>query len=127
MMLSPVVRSFCVRLARVLWRWTGLCEFRVSFLLAFLRWTLVLISLGGVFSWTVCYCTVFPHPFCFLFLFCSTDEDTAEYLFDVLSSANDDPSWLTQERRVTVATIQGALQGLRGIGKGYEERVAEAL
>jgi len=56
-----------------------------------------------------------------------SDEDTAEYLFDVLSSANDDPSWLTQERRVTVASIQGALQGLRGIGKGYEERVAEAL
>ncbi|KIM89117.1 hypothetical protein PILCRDRAFT_813027 [Piloderma croceum F 1598] len=64
----------------------------------------------------------FPFPFC------STDEDTAEYLYDVLSSANDDSSsWLTQERRVIVGAIQGALQGFRGIGKVYEERVAEAL
>jgi predicted RNA polymerase sigma factor len=63
----------------------------------------------------------FPFPFC------STDEDTAEYLYDILSSANDDSPWLTQERRVIVGAIQGALQGLRGIGKVYEERVAEAL
>lgn len=64
----------------------------------------------------------------FHFLFCSTDEDTAEYLFDVLSSTNDDASSrLTQERRFTVGAIHGALQGLRGTGKGYEERVAEAL
>jgi len=66
--------------------------------------------------------------FLFLFPFCSTDEDTAEYLYDVLSSANDDSSpWFAQERRVVVDAIQGALQGLRGIGKVYEERVGEAL
>lgn len=57
-----------------------------------------------------------------------SDEDTAEYLYDVLSSANDDSSpWFAQERRVVVDAIQGALQGLRGIGKVYEERVGEAL
>jgi hypothetical protein len=65
-------------------------------------------------------------PFLF-FSFCSTDDDTAEYLYDILTSANDSPSWVTQERRVTVGAIQGALQGLRGNGKVYEERVAEAL
>jgi hypothetical protein len=73
-----------------------------------------------------------PSPwlrlFSFSFPFCSTDEDTAEYLYDVLSFANDDSSpWFAQERRVVVSAIQGALQGLRGIGKVYEERVAEAL
>jgi len=57
-----------------------------------------------------------------------SDEDTAEYLYDVLSSAKEDySSWLTQERHVTVSVIQGALQGLRDNGKVYEERVAEAL
>jgi len=56
-----------------------------------------------------------------------SDEDTAEYLYDVLSSTNDYSPWLTQERRVIVGAIQDALQGFRGIGKVYEERVAEAL
>jgi len=61
--------------------------------------------------------------------FCSTDEDTAEYLVDLLSSANDPASsWLfTQERHVAVGAIRSTLEGLRGIGKSYEERVVQAL
>jgi hypothetical protein len=56
-----------------------------------------------------------------------TDADTAEYLYDLLLAANDDPSWQMQERRVIVGRIGDALRGLRGNGKIYEERVAEAL
>jgi hypothetical protein len=58
--------------------------------------------------------------------FCSTDEDTAEYLYDILSIANYS-SWITQERHVTVGAIQEKLQGQRSFGKVYEERVAGAL
>jgi len=59
-----------------------------------------------------------------------SDIDTAEYLYDVLAANNDNgPSqWLlTQGRRVIVGKLREALHGLRGHGKVYEERVAEAL
>jgi hypothetical protein len=71
--------------------------------------------------------SLFLLPF---FSLCSTDIDTAEYLYDVLAANNDNgPSqWLlTQGRRVIVGKLREALHGLRGHGKVYEERVAEAL
>jgi hypothetical protein len=122
-----------------LWRWAGLCEFHTFFNpFSFAARCVQIFFLflgGGLYNFLQRFnglLVILPsslfHPCFFAFLsFCSTDEDTAEYLFDVLSSANEDPSWLNQECRVTVGAIQGALQGLRGIGKVYEERVAEAL
>jgi len=60
-MLSLVVRDFCVRLARMLWRWTGLCEFHVPFLTCFLAGF-------NFFGWcfffpTACYRTISPIRF----------------------------------------------------------------
>ncbi|KAF7985557.1 hypothetical protein HWV62_3817 [Athelia sp. TMB] len=56
-----------------------------------------------------------------------SDEDTAEYLYDNLSAIDVPPSWRSQERGAVVATIQDALQALRGTGKTLEERVAATL
>jgi len=140
MMLNLAVRGFCVWAARVFWRlgWlmriscflsTSFLSMRVAFNFSVLR--VVVCLFCDIFNGLlICYTISPPLAFgCFLFLsFCSTDEDTAEYLYDVLSSASDNTSpWLTQERHVVVGAIQGALEGLRGIGKVYEERVAEAL
>jgi hypothetical protein len=139
-MLNLVVRGFCVRAAHMFWRLGWLMRiscFLFNFLVLRVVFRFFLFLLDGRLFF---FCDILNGPlivtllpaFPFLvsvlfFSFCSTDEDTAEYLYDVLSSTNDYSPWLTQERRVIVGAIQDALQGFRGIGKVYEERVAEAL
>lgn len=121
--LSLVVRSFAIDL----YYWIG-----IGLAYANLFLFLHLFTLSHNFNSRGASCVLsFSGGFLSFFSFLSisfllTDEDTAEYLFDVLSSKEDRSSWLAQGRRVTVVAIQDALRGLRG-AKVYEERVAEAL
>ena len=132
-----MVRSLCVRVTRSYGVGLAYANF-ILLLICSLSLRIVFNFFLFLLGWWFIYnflrrlLVILPsslsHPWFFALLsFCSTDEDTAEYLFDILSSASEDPSRLNQECRVTVGAIQGALEGLRGIGKVYEERVAEAL
>lgn len=54
----------------------------------------------------------------------STDDDTAEYLYDAITAKGSLSQWLVQERQITAQAIRRTLQELRDTSQVYEERVA---
>lgn len=54
----------------------------------------------------------------------STDDDTANYLYDALTAKDSPSQRLVQEGQITAQAIRGALQELGDTHDVYEERVA---